>query len=153
MLLTKRYKRWRDIRYLNRNEDRTSEVRLRACEGRGRLAFWRRLTLWPRLALTVTLGFLVLFAVFSVLAVRGVDASTNRILQERLVLSELLAQEFDRLVAHALFELAAFEPGASSLSEQRRLLGRAQFLVIVERQHGQPERRASRRRSLRQLHR
>lgn len=78
----------------------------------------------------------MLFAVFSVLAVRAVDASTNRILQERLVLSVLLAQEFDRLMTHALFELAAFDPGASLLSEQRRLLeqtyerGRGPFAAL-----------------------
>lgn len=128
MLLTKRYKRQRGTRSLNSNEDRSSETRPRATQGRGRLTLWRRLTLWPRLAITVTLAFLVLFAVFSVLAVRAVDASTDRILQERLALSVMLAQEFDRLLTHAFFELAAFDPGASSLGEQRRLLAEAHEL-------------------------
>jgi len=32
------------------------------------LASWRRLNLWPRLVVTVTLGFLLLFGVFSLLA-------------------------------------------------------------------------------------
>lgn len=135
-MLTERYKRWREGRYLNRNENGTSAAQPRLGPGRGRFALWGRLNLWPRLAITVTLGFLVLFAVFSVLAMRAVDASTNRILQERLTLSVLLAQEFDRLLTHAFFEPAAFDPGASSLSEQRRLLeqsyerGRGPFAAL-----------------------
>jgi len=118
------------------NEDRTTEVCGQAGQGPGRLALWGRLSLWPRLAIMVTLGFVVLFAVFSVLALRAVGASTNRILQERLTLTVLLAQEFDRLLAHAFSELAAFAPGASSGSEQRRVLeqtyerGRGPFAAL-----------------------
>src|SRR3990170_1212278 len=126
----------RDTRSLNRNEDRTSEARIRAGRHRGPLALWRRLALWPRLVIAVTLGLVVLFVGLSLLAIRAVDDSTNRILQERLAFSGMLAQEFDRLLTHTFSELAAFHPGASSLSEQRRLLegtyerGRGPFAAI-----------------------
>jgi signal transduction histidine kinase/HAMP domain-containing protein len=88
----------------------------------GVFAFWRRLTLWPRLAIGVTLGFIVLFAGFSVLGIQAVDASTTRILHERLALTEELAEDFDGLLANAFSELAAYNPGPSSPVVQRRLL-------------------------------
>jgi signal transduction histidine kinase len=88
----------------------------------GVFAFWRRLTLWPRLAIGVTLGFIVLFAGFSVLGIQAVDASTSRILHERLALTEELAEDFDRLLANAFAQLDAFDPSASSSGVQHRLL-------------------------------
>ncbi|MBI4220571.1 MAG: hypothetical protein HY682_10530, partial [Chloroflexi bacterium] len=42
---------------------------------------WRRLNLWPRFVIAVTLGFLVLFGVFSLLAMRAVHDSTQRVLE------------------------------------------------------------------------
>ena len=54
-------------------------------------ARWQRLTLWPRLAIAVTLGFGALFALVSLLALRAVDASTDRILRERLVVAQSAA--------------------------------------------------------------
>jgi two-component system sensor histidine kinase KdpD len=84
--------------------------------------FWRRLTLWPRLAIGVTIGFLVLFAGFSVLGIRAVDASTNRILHERLAITEELAQDFDGLLQHRFSDLEAFDPRPSPPGVQRRLL-------------------------------
>jgi len=125
-----------DTRSLNRNGDRMSAARIRAGRHRGPFALWRRLALWPRLVIAVTLGLVVLFVGLSLLAIRAVDDSTNRILQERLAFSVMLAQEFDRLLTHTFSELAAFHPGASSLSEQRRLLegtyerGRGPFAAI-----------------------
>lgn len=86
------------------------------------LVLWRRLTLWPRLAVGVTIGFLVLFAGFSVLGIRAVDASTNRILHERLAITEELAQDFDGLLQHRFSDLTAFDPRPSPPSVQRRLL-------------------------------
>ena len=77
------------------------------------LVLWRRLTLWPRLAVGVTIGFLVLFAGFSVLGIRAVDASTNRILHERLAITEELAQDFDGLLQHRFSDLTAFDPRPS----------------------------------------
>ena len=84
--------------------------------------FWRRLTLWPRLAIGVTLGFLVLFAGFSVLGIRAVDASTNRILHERLAITKELAEDFDGLLQHRFGDLAAFDGRPSSPQVQQRLL-------------------------------
>ena len=86
------------------------------------VAVWRRLTLWPRLAIGVTIGFLVLFAGFSVLGIRAVDASTNRILHERLAITEELADDFDGLLQHRFADLTAFDPHPASPSVQRRLL-------------------------------
>jgi two-component system sensor histidine kinase KdpD len=121
---------------MTRDEQGASELRLGTRPGRNPFALWNRLTLWPRLAIAVTLGFLVLFATFGVLALRAVDASTDRILQERLTLSVLLAKEFDRFLSHAFSELAAFDPAGSSAPEQRRLLeqtyerGRGPFATL-----------------------
>ncbi len=84
--------------------------------------FWRRLTLWPRLAIGVTIGFLVLFAGFSVLGIRAVDASTNRILHERVTITEELAQDFDGLLQHRFSDLTAFDPRPSPPSVEHRLL-------------------------------
>lgn len=95
----------------------------RAVAVRGRLlAWWRRLTLWPQLAIGVTLAFVALFAAFSVLALRAVDDSTNRIVRERLAIAEMLSQEFDHLLTHAFSQLSAFHPGDSSTKEERLLL-------------------------------
>jgi signal transduction histidine kinase/HAMP domain-containing protein len=104
---------------MNRNEPRPG--------GSGRLlgrvrAAWAHLTLWPRLALGVTLGFGILFAGFSVLGIRAVDESTNRILQERLAITEMLAHDFDGLLEHDFSDLAAFGPGALSSNLRRPLL-------------------------------
>ena len=86
------------------------------------VAAWRRLTLWPRLAIGVTIGFLVLFAGFSVLGIRAVDASTKRILHERLAIAEELADDFDGLLQHRFADLDAFDARSAPPSVQRRLL-------------------------------
>jgi signal transduction histidine kinase len=85
-------------------------------------AYWRRLTLWPRLAIGVTVGFLILFAGFSVLGIRAVDASTNRILHERLAITQELAEDFDGLVQHRFADLTAFDARPARPSTRRRLL-------------------------------
>jgi signal transduction histidine kinase/HAMP domain-containing protein len=64
----------------------------------------------------------VLFAGFSVLGIRAVDASTNRILHERLAITEELAQDFDGLLQHRFSDLTAFDPRPSPPGVQRRLL-------------------------------
>ena len=89
---------------------------------RNPLAVWTRLTLWPRLALGVTLGFGILFAGFSVVGIRAVDESTNRILQQRLAITEMLARDFDGLLRHDFDDLAAFGPAALSSPAERPLL-------------------------------
>ena len=85
-------------------------------------AVWWRLTLWPRLAIGVTIGFIVLFAGFSVLGIRAVDASTNRILHERLAITEELAEDFDSLLQHRFSDLTAFDARPSTPEVRRRLL-------------------------------
>ncbi len=95
------------------------------------LAFWRRLNLWPRLVLVVTGGFLLLFAVFTLLALRAVEDSTDRIQQERLVIAEMASREIDRLLERGFYELeratqfAAFDPAARSLSGEVHMLSHA----------------------------
>lgn len=89
---------------------------------RNPLVLWRRLTLWPRLAIGVTLGFLALFAGFSLLGIRAVDASTTRILHERLAITRELAEDFDGLLEHRFANLAAFDPRPASPATERRLL-------------------------------
>ncbi len=108
-----------DIAMVNANE----RSRGRLWEPARRLgAAWKRLTLWPRLALGVTIGFVVLFAGFSLLGIHAVDASTNRILEERLDLTEELAEDLNGVVTHAFVELGAFEPGNAPPRVQRSLL-------------------------------
>lgn len=95
------------------------------------LVAWRRLNLWPRLVLAVTLGFLLLFGVFSLLSLRAVNDSTDRILQERLVIAQMVAREIDRLVERGFYELekatefAAFNPNSPSLAEEYHMLAHA----------------------------
>lgn len=89
---------------------------------------FQQLNLWPRLAIAVTLGFLVLFGVFSLLSLRAVNDSTNRILRERLVISKMAAQELDRMLEGGFHELekatefAAFDPRGPSLAEEYHVL-------------------------------
>ncbi|HEY7690974.1 MAG TPA: ATP-binding protein [Gaiellaceae bacterium] len=85
-------------------------------------ALWRRLTLWPRLAIGVTTGFIVLFAGFSILGIRAVDASTTRILHERLAITQEMAEDFDSFLHHRLADLAAYDSRPGRPGERQRLL-------------------------------
>ena len=95
------------------------------------LATWRRLNLWPRLVIAVTGGFLLLFAVFTLLALRAVEDSTDRILEERLVIAKMAARDIDRLLERGFYELeqatrfARFDPAAPSLSAEVHMLNHA----------------------------
>ena len=92
---------------------------------------WRKLNLWPRLVIAVTVVFAVLFGVFSLLALRAVDESTDRILSERLVIAQMAAGELDRMLERALGQLetarslSRFDPGATSLANESDLLTQA----------------------------
>jgi signal transduction histidine kinase/HAMP domain-containing protein len=92
---------------------------------------WRRLNLWPRLVIAVTVGFVALFGIFSLLALRAVADSTDRILEERLVIARMAAGELDRLLGGAFDELetsarfARFDPTAASLEDESHLLEHA----------------------------
>jgi signal transduction histidine kinase/HAMP domain-containing protein len=108
-------------------------------------AWWRRLTLWPRLAIGVTIGFLGLFAGFSLLGIRAVDASTNRILHERLAITEELAEDFDGLLEHRFSDLRAYDARPSSATVRKRLLaevyhagGGAFTAVVLLDRNGRP---------------
>lgn len=78
--------------------------------------------LWPRLAIAVTIGFLALFAGFSLLGIRAVDASTQRILHERLAITTELADDFDGLLQHRFADLTAFDARPARPPVRRRLL-------------------------------
>ena len=103
---------------------------MRSCFGKV-LGAWRRLDLWPRLAIAVTLGFLVLFGIFSLLALRAVADSTDRILEERLVIAQMAAREENRLLERGFYELrkatqfAAYDPTASSFAAEYHMLTHA----------------------------
>src|SRR3990172_295399 len=61
----------------------------------------------------VAVGFLLIFSTLAVFGLRALDASTNRILEERLVLAEMAAGQIEGLVQQAFDELlqtAAFAP-------------------------------------------
>ncbi len=82
---------------------------------------FRNMGVWPRLALTIAFGFLVFFTVFGLLSMRMVNDSTNRILDERLVLTQMATNEIDALLTRAFNELekattfAPFDPQAANL--------------------------------------
>jgi len=94
-------------------------------------AFWQRLSLWPRLVIAVTVGFGVLFVVFSVLAVRAVDSSTRRIVNERAVIAEMAAGEIDGVLDRSRRVLAAaaadrsFEASGASIVDADHALAHA----------------------------
>ncbi|MCZ7567721.1 MAG: cache domain-containing protein [Ardenticatenaceae bacterium] len=86
------------------------------------------LGLWPRMALGISLGFLVLFGAFSALGERALHDSTERLLEERLVIAEMAAGQIDRLLQQGVSELeqarrfAAFDPASPDLSAEATLL-------------------------------
>ncbi len=87
-----------------------------------------RLNLWTRLVLVLTIGFAMLFGVFSFISLRVLDDSTQRILMERQVIAQIAAQRYDELLTQAYYELgkattfAAFDPSAPDLSNENHML-------------------------------
>ena len=83
------------------------------------------------MAFTISLGFLIFFTIFSLLSLRMVNDSTNRILEERQVLTQMAADEIDALLAQGFHELeiattfAQFDPEADNLGEEYHLLAHA----------------------------
>ncbi len=98
---------------------------------------FRNVGVWPRLALTIALGFLVFFTAFGLLSMRMVKGSTNRILDERLVLTQMAANEIDALLTRAFHELekattfASFDPQAVNLEEEYHMLAHTYGRVSV----------------------
>jgi signal transduction histidine kinase len=87
-----------------------------------------RMNLWTRLVLVLTIGFALLFGVFSLVSLRVLDDSTQRILTEREVIAQMAAQRYDELLTQALSELekapsfATFDPSATDLSHEKLML-------------------------------
>jgi signal transduction histidine kinase len=90
-----------------------------------------RLNLWTRLVLVLTAGFITLFGVFSLVSLRVLDDSTQRILKEREVIAQIAAQRYDELLTQASYELdkattfAVFDPAAASLLNENHMLAHA----------------------------
>jgi signal transduction histidine kinase len=53
------------------------------------------LGLWPRIALAISIGFFTLFVAFTLLSERALEDSGERILEERLAITQLAAQQID----------------------------------------------------------
>jgi hypothetical protein len=93
--------------------------------------FVSHLNLWTRLALVLMSGFGMLFGVFSLVSLRVLEDSTQRILTEREVLAQMAAQRYDELLTQAYYELdkattfAVFDPGAPNLANEIHMLAHA----------------------------
>ena len=87
-----------------------------------------RFGLFPRLAGIVALGFLLVFSTLAFFGLKAVNASTNRILDERLVLAEMAGSQIEAVLQGASDELlktatfAPFDPTAKDLAEEFHLL-------------------------------
>ena len=81
--------------------------------------------------LVLLAGFVTLFGVFSLVSLRVLDDSTQRILTEREVIAEIAAQRYDELLSQAYYELdkattfAAFNPSSPELSNENHMLAHA----------------------------
>ncbi|MCB9009307.1 MAG: hypothetical protein H6656_18445, partial [Ardenticatenaceae bacterium] len=58
--------------------------------------------LWPRIALAISLGFLTLFTAFTLLSERALEESGERILEERLAITQLAAQQIDNWLLESI---------------------------------------------------
>jgi len=80
------------------------------------------------MAVAISLGFLTLFAAFAVLGKRALRDSTDRILEERLVIAQMAAGQFDELLRRAVSELelarhfADFDPADPDLTAEAHML-------------------------------
>ncbi len=89
----------------------------------------RRINLWPRLVIAVSVGFLALFAVLSLLTLRVVDDSTDRILHERLVTAQMAAKEIDDILRRAFSELERVAPEVEAADSMEDVQAAAQERV------------------------
>jgi signal transduction histidine kinase len=80
------------------------------------------------LALGIILGFLIIFTIFGLLSMRMINDSTNRILEERQVLTQMAANEIDAMLSQAFYQLdaaptfARFDPQATNLDQEQEVL-------------------------------
>jgi len=63
------------------------------------------LGLWPRTALAISLGFMALFGAFALLGERALQESSERILNERMVIAQMAANQIDGVIQEAIAEL------------------------------------------------
>lgn len=63
------------------------------------------LSLWPRLAIGISAGFLLLFVAFAVVGEGALDESSELILEDRLVIAQIAANQVDELFHQAVHEL------------------------------------------------
>ena len=93
--------------------------------------FINKMGLWSRIAITITIGFFIFFTIFSLLSLRMVSDSTNRILEQQMVITQMAADEIDGLLARGFHELekatdfARFDPDTDSLEEEYHMLAHA----------------------------
>jgi signal transduction histidine kinase len=92
---------------------------------------WLRLRdwgLWPRMALAISLGFLALFVAFGVLGERALQDSTDRLLAERLAITQLVADQIDGLLIEAISELELANSFINLDEENRDLSAAAEII-------------------------
>lgn len=65
----------------------------------------KHLGLWPKTALAISLGFAALLGAFALLGERALHDSTERILNERLVIAQMTANQIDGVIQEAVAEL------------------------------------------------
>ncbi len=104
--------------------------------------------LWPRMALAISIGFLTLFGTFSVISERALQDSIDKLLEERLAITQLIADQIDNLLTDAIFELERANPlfvdengelGASALatlSQTYRQIGMFPDGIVLLDQNG-----------------
>ncbi len=67
---------------------------------------WKsKVGLWPRMALAISLGFFGLFIAFALLGERALQDSTDKLIEGRLAITQLVADQIDSLLDRAIFEL------------------------------------------------
>ncbi len=82
------------------------------------------LGLWTRMALAISLGFIALFFAFWTLSEQALKDSTTHLLDERLVIAQMAANQIDGLLEQIIAELSSVTPsdieaaGASTTSEK-----------------------------------
>lgn len=60
------------------------------------------LGLWPRMALAVTAGFAALYLAFSLLSTRALQATTERLYEQRLLIAQIAADQLDSFLEQGL---------------------------------------------------
>lgn len=92
------------------------------------MEFWKGLSLRKRIILLVTLGMALILGVFAVVSMHALQESTERALNQRLLLAQITAAELDIILEHTLWQVqksASLEPvevGEGPPEAERRIL-------------------------------